>query len=176
VTEPRDGYTRLAEAVTDVEAGFRDTLTSWGAPPRVAKKLAKEMAASTEPAYPTGTRNGLRTSPIGAKRRAEYITEANFQAMVEELAVTCGWTTFHVTQPRRSPAGFPDLVMFRERVVFAELKSRSPQTGKAGRLSPWQIEYAHTIQTAGAEYYAWLFPDDWDEVKRVLSPVGRPLI
>lgn len=123
-----------------------------------------------------GKRNGMATSAIGAKRRETYISEAKFQAMVEELAVTCGWTAFHLNLPMRSPAGFPDLVMFRERIVFAELKSRSPRTGRAGKLSPWQIEYAHTIQKAGGEYYSWLYPDDWEDVKVALSPIGRPLI
>lgn len=117
----------------------------------------------------------MRRAPWGEKRKETYISEREFQGMVEDLAATCGWTTFHLNLPMRSPAGFPDLVMFRERIVFAELKSRSPRTGKPGKLSPWQIEYAHTIQKAGGEYYSWLYPDEWEDVKRVLSPVGRPL-
>jgi len=129
----------------------------------------------TLPPYKTGKRNGLTTSPIGAKKRETYIAEREFQGMVEELAAYCGWTTFHLNLPMRSPAGFPDLVMFRERIVFAELKTRSPRTGRAGKLSVGQIEYAHTIQKAGGEYYSWLYPDEWEDVKRVLAPAGRPL-
>lgn len=119
-------------------------------------------------------RNGMKASPLqrkpwGAEKRATYIAESAFQQMVEDLAAYCGWTSFHLNLPMRSPAGFPDLVLFRERIVFAELKSRSPTTGKAGKLRPTQIDYAHTIQKAGGNYYSWLYPDDWDEVVEVLK-------
>jgi hypothetical protein len=111
----------------------------------------------------------LRRSAIGADKRALYVAEAKFQTMVEELAAYLGWTTFHVTLPHRSPAGFPDLVLFRERTVWAELKVRRPRDGRMGKLSPSQIEYAHTIQRAGGEYHSFLFPDDWLEVVHVLT-------
>lgn len=106
---------------------------------------------------------------IGEARREQYVSEQKFQAMVEELAGYCGWTTFHVNLPMRSPAGFPDLVMFRERIIFAELKSRSPRTGRAGKLRPVQTDYANTIMRAGGEYYSWLYPDQWDEIVEVLK-------
>lgn len=130
----------------------------------------------TLPAY-YGKRNGMKASPLqrtawGAKARSQYVAESKFQAMVEELATYLGWTCFHLNLPMRSPAGFPDLVMFRERIIFAELKSRSPNTGKAGKLRPSQLDYAHTIQKAGGEYYSFLFPDDWEQVKEVLSRGG----
>lgn len=115
------------------------------------------------------TYNGLTRTPWGQKKREQHVAEKDFQAMVEELAGYCGWTCFHLNLPMRSPAGFPDLVMFRERIVFAELKSRSPKTGKAGKLMPAQIEYAHTIQKAGGEYYSWLFPDDWEPLVEALK-------
>lgn len=121
------------------------------------------------PASTATTYNGLKRSPIGEKRRSQYIAESKFQAMVEDLAALCGWTSFHLNLPMRSPAGFPDLVLFRDRIVFAELKSRSPSTGRAGKLSPAQIDYAHTIQRAGGEYYSWLFPDDWETLVEVLK-------
>ena len=107
--------------------------------------------------------------PIGEVRRALYIAEKEFQSMVEDLAGYQGWECFHLNLPMRSPAGFPDLVLFRERIIFAELKTRSPRTGKAGKLRPAQIDYAHTIQRAKGEYYSWLYPDDWDEVVQVLA-------
>ena len=111
----------------------------------------------------------LKRSPWGEKKRAQYVAEQEFQRMVEELAGYCGWVSFHLNLPMRSPAGFPDLVLFRERIVFAELKTRSPKTGKAGKLMPAQITYAQTIQKAGGEYYSWLYPDQWDEVVEVLK-------
>ncbi len=106
----------------------------------------------------------LRRSPFGAKKRAQYVAEKDFQQMVEDLAHHTGWWPFHIRQPMHSPAGFPDLVLFKDRVVFVELKSRSPTTGRAGKLAPAQIEMAQRVFRAGAEYHSWLFPDDWGEV------------
>ena len=119
-------------------------------------------------------RNALKAAPLkrkpwGQDRRVTYQTEAAFQAQVEELAGVLGWWCFHLRQPMRSPAGFPDLVLFRERVIFAELKVRSPNTGRAGKLETPQIEMAHRCFAAGAEYYAWWSPDDWDELVAVLE-------
>lgn len=126
-------------------------------------------------AFSYGSRAGMRTAPIGAAKRATYVAEKQFQQMVEELAFHCGWTTFHLNLPMRSPAGFPDLVCFRDRIIFAELKSRSPRTGQAGERSPGQIEYGNTIIKAGGEYYSWVYPDDFEEVKRVLARPGQEI-
>lgn len=117
--------------------------------------------------------SSLNRSEWGATKKATYQSEKAFQAQVEELAVTLGWWTFHLNAPMRSPAGFPDLVMFRERVIFAELKVRRPKDGRVGTLSGTQIEMAHRCFKAGAEYYSWLFPDNWEEIKAVLSRGGR---
>lgn len=114
----------------------------------------------------------LRRSHIGKDRRDVYVSEREFQRLVEELAAVLGWTTFHLNLPMRSPAGFPDLVLFRERILFIELKVRRPRDGRAGKLSPAQIEYAHIIQRAGGEYYSFLYPDDYEELKQVLSRGG----
>ena len=114
----------------------------------------------------------MKRSGIGVEKRATYQTEKAFQAQVEELAATLGWWPFHINHPMRSPAGFPDLVMFRERVVFAELKVRRPRDGRANKLATAQVEMAHRCFRAGCEYYSWLFPDDWEELKAVLSRGG----
>ena len=118
-------------------------------------------------------RTALTRTAFGEAKRATYIAESKFQTLVEELAAYCGWTTFHLNAPQRSPAGFPDLVMFRDRIIFAELKVRRPSDGRMGKLAPAQIEYAHTIQRAQGEYYSWLFPDDKDEIARVLAKPGQ---
>lgn len=61
-------------------------------------------------------------------------SEAGFQAAVVEYAQIRQWAlVYHTHDSRRSPEGFPDLVLVRgERIVFAELKSQ------AGRTSPQQ--------------------------------------
>ena len=122
--------------------------------------------------------NGLaRRKPIarkawGEKERVRYQSELKWQAQIIELAQVLGWWPFHLYYAQRSPAGWPDLVLLRERVIFAELKGRS-KDGKAETLKPLQVEMAHRCFTAGVEYYAWLLPDDFEEIKAVLSEGGK---
>ena len=119
----------------------------------------------------TNTWNGMRRAAWGAKKRAENQSEKQFQQQVEDLATLLGWWSFHVYNASRSPAGFTDLVLFRERVIFAELKVRDKK-GKANKLKAPQIEMSHRCFKAGAEWYSWLDPDDWPEIKEVLSRGG----
>lgn len=93
--------------------------------------------------------------------------EREFQAQVIELATYLGWWCFHPYYSARSPEGYPDLTMFRERVIFVELKARDGR-GRMGKLSPFQTEMAHRAFKAGAEYYLWT-PDDFDAIKETLS-------
>lgn len=58
-------------------------------------------------------------------------------------------------------AGFPDLVLIRERIVYAELKARG------GVQSGPQKDWESALLAAGAEVYCWE-PSDWPEVERVL--------
>lgn len=61
------------------------------------------------------------------------MTEKELQAAVIELAQLTGWRHYHTYDSRRSPEGFPDLVLVRRgRLVFAELKS------ELGRLTVHQ--------------------------------------
>ncbi len=68
-----------------------------------------------------------------------------------------GWRT-----AMQGDEGFQDLVMARERVIFAELKSAK------GKESLVQRAWRETLLAAGAEVYLW-FPKDWDEVMRILE-------
>lgn len=58
--------------------------------------------------------------------------------------------------------GFPDLVLARERVVFAELKS------ERGKVQPEQSDWLERLRAAGAEAHLWR-PSSWDDVVAVLS-------
>lgn len=94
------------------------------------------------------------------------------------MARTFGWRVAHFRAARtgkgwRTPvaadgAGFPDLVLVRDRVVFAELKS------KAGRLSREQQVWRDVLRHAGAEWHLWT-PEHWraGEVDVVLTPAAR---
>lgn len=93
------------------------------------------------------------------------MTEAQLQQRITDL---CDWlklTWHHETDSRRSKAGFPDLVIVGNRVLFVELKSQS------GRLSRQQAEWINVLRGAGVEVHVWR-PSDWPEIRvrlRVLA-------
>lgn len=94
------------------------------------------------------------------------LTEVEFQKRITDL---CDWlklTWHHETDSRRSKAGFPDLVIVGNAVVFAELKA------PGGRLSPQQIAWVGALQLAGAEVHVWR-PDDWSFIQRRLRELAR---
>jgi hypothetical protein len=100
------------------------------------------------------------------------VTEADFQSAVTDLAEVLGWRWVH-QRPARTASGwrtavsgshakgFPDLVLVRERVVFAELKST------VGRVAPEQAAWIDALRAAGAEAYVWT-PNDWAALEAVL--------
>jgi len=100
------------------------------------------------------------------------VTEAAFQQTVIDLAHMLGWKVAHFRPARtekgwRTPvaadgAGFPDLVLVRERVVFMELKS------DRGRLSVAQRAWLDDLSAAGVEAYCF-YPDEFDAVRDVLG-------
>jgi hypothetical protein len=90
------------------------------------------------------------------------MSEAQWQTTVTELATLLNWAWYHTRDSRRSPAGFPDLVLVRDRVIYAELKATS------GRLTQWQKQWAERLRNAGAEVYCW-HPSNYPEVERTLK-------
>lgn len=88
--------------------------------------------------------------------------EAAAQKTIVQLATLCGWLGYHTFDSRRSAGGFPDLVLTRDRVLYAELKKQ----GEKPR--PDQIVWLDALASAGAEVYVWTI-DDLDEVKSILS-------
>src|SRR5690606_3109708 len=75
--------------------------------------------------------------PVGAGVGAVTgvaLTEAQFQRQVVDLARLRGWWVFHDHDSRRNPAGLPDLLLLRDRLVVAELKTTS------GRVRAAQAE------------------------------------
>ena len=95
----------------------------------------------------------------------KIITEAVHQRQVTELARWCRWTLiYHTHDSRRSPAGFPDLVLVRPpRILFVELKTDK------GRVSPAQRLWLYTLaKCPGVEVYLWR-PRDWDSIVAILK-------
>jgi len=89
-------------------------------------------------------------------------TEEEFQGHIVYMARYLGWVWYHTHDSRRSPAGFPDLVLVRDRVLFREVKAEK------GRLSPAQVEWHDRLQRAGADVGVWR-PSDWDRIERELT-------
>ncbi|MDR4533224.1 VRR-NUC domain-containing protein [Glutamicibacter sp. PS] len=84
-------------------------------------------------------------------------TEEAFQNEVISAAKGLGFTKiYHTHDSRRSPAGFPDLVLVHPRrgVIFAELKS------ERGRVSDAQQAWLEDLRAAGQVAYVWR-PMDW---------------
>lgn len=115
------------------------------------------------------TFNSLVASEQTRKERSK--AEATFQRQIERLAQMAGWYVFHIYNPTWSKAGFPDLVLIRERVVWVELKARSTTTNKRGKLSPEQETWRDMLKAAGQEWYVWWddSPEDTAEAERVLK-------
>jgi hypothetical protein len=91
------------------------------------------------------------------------VTEAELQANVLELAGRFRWLSYHTHDSRRSPAGFPDLVLVRgERLVFAELK-------REGRYpTPAQRAWLSALgQVTTVDAHSWR-PRDWSSIEEVL--------
>lgn len=103
--------------------------------------------------------------------------ERPFQDEVVRTARALGWRAVHFADARlrsgqRAVAveydarGWPDLVLVRERVVFAELKVEN------GIVSAAQGEWLERLRRAGAETYVWR-PAGMPEIERVLARQGR---
>jgi len=95
------------------------------------------------------------------------LTEKEWDAQLFEtkkgLATTLGWTlVYHTYRSTRSPSGFPDRVLVRDRVVFVELKAED------GRPTARQREWLTGLARAGAEAYLWR-PSDLEEIGAVLA-------
>jgi hypothetical protein len=126
--------------------------------------------------------NGL----IGNKRMGDIMLDAglppqnetDFEIEVVDYAQDLGWKVMAVrrnvcvqradgTTHRCTPwlydgEGWVDLVLVRNRVIHAELKSES------GRASDKQVEWFDRLKKAGAEVYLWR-PSDWPEIEKVLK-------
>ncbi len=101
------------------------------------------------------------------------ISEAAFQRQVLAYARLHRWLSAHfrpaltksgkwITAVQGDGAGFPDLVLVKDRVIFVELKAERGQLTDAQNL--WFV----WLKCAGAEVYLWR-PSDWPEIERILG-------
>lgn len=93
---------------------------------------------------------------------ANATTEAELLALVMDAARLRGWLAYHTHDSRHSAAGFPDVVLVRrERVVFAELKT------ERGKVGIHQQMWLEALRDAGQAVYLWR-PSDGDQILEVL--------
>lgn len=103
--------------------------------------------------------------------------EEIFQQRVLDLAELNGWLRAHFRNVRIQRAdggvywelpvaadgkGFLDLVLVRERVIWAECKVGRNQ------LTPEQRVWYEALKAAGQEVYIW-YPKHFDEITRILA-------
>lgn len=93
------------------------------------------------------------------------LTEKAFQQRVTDLCDWYGLAWYHTHDSRRSPSGFPDLVVVGTRTVFVELKSEK------GRVSTAQREWLQNLNDSGEWTAVWR-PSDWEAVKTVLGALA----
>ena len=96
------------------------------------------------------------------KTPSPAITEKEFQAAVIALAKRCGWVHYHTHDSRRSVAGFPDLILLRERLVVVELKRSAKE-----KPTPAQEQWLASFRAAGVDARLWT-PELWSEIEETL--------
>ena len=84
---------------------------------------------------------------------AAAMSEAQLLAIIRRACRTLGLLCYHTHDSRRSEAGFPDLVIVGERVIYRELKSAR------GRVRPEQRVWLDALVRAGQDADVWR-PDD----------------
>jgi hypothetical protein len=89
------------------------------------------------------------------------LPERDWQQQVLDLASYFRWSWYHTHDSRRSPAGFPDLVLCRDRVLFRELKTEQ------GQLTPAQKRWLEALRSAGADAAVWR-PSDLERIQQEL--------
>lgn len=93
----------------------------------------------------------------------KHVTEKDFMAAVVQFAKLSGWLVYHPYDSRRSPAGFPDLVLVRGPwILYVELKT------ERGKLSKEQEGWLAVLRRAGAVVRVWR-PSNWPEIEEVLK-------
>lgn len=95
-----------------------------------------------------------------------FASEEQFQAWVIEQAKAHGWRHYHTRNSRKSVAGFFDLVLVRERVLWVELKLEGKSPDAA------QLNWIEDVAATGGEVYVWR-PSDLVEILSVLAERRR---
>lgn len=95
------------------------------------------------------------------------MTEKDFQAQVVQIAKLNKWLVYHTYDSRKCEPGFPDLVLVRENVLFAELKVGN------NKPTPAQRHWLSKLAEAGAWVQIWT--DDMMDIIKVILETGGPV-
>jgi hypothetical protein len=118
-----------------------------------------------------------RRTDTGARAVLDAATdERTFQRQVVALARLCGYRLiYHTHDARRSPAGFPDLVLLRPgsedragHLVMLELKTEH------GRPTVDQVEWLAGLATVPGITVRLARPSDWPELEAIFC--GAPML
>jgi len=90
------------------------------------------------------------------------MSETELQNKIIDWAKLNGWEHYHTHNSRRSPSGFPDLVLVRPpEIIYAELKAHGKYP------TPNQRKWLEMLRTCHQEVYLWR-PADWPEIENRL--------
>lgn len=102
--------------------------------------------------------------PLPRSRDTADWTEAELDSALRAAAEQAGWRRYHTYRSKRSPAGFPDLVLVRPpELIFWELKSA------AGKATPEQIGWIQDLADCGVEARIVRPADYEDALRRLLT-------
>lgn len=106
--------------------------------------------------------------------QANAMTEDELLDQVVTLARDLGWLVFHDQDSRRNAAGLPDLILVRDRLIFAELKRQ-----RRAQLRPAQREWGRRLsaiadRTPFVEAHLWRPINLFDgSIAATLAPSGQ---
>ena len=109
--------------------------------------------------------HGTHAELVEAMRTRSKATERDYESTIIDAALLGGWHV-HAERPARTArgwrtpirghAGFPDLVLVRERIIFVELKRRPNRPTNA------QQEWLWRLTKAGHDARLLWVPEDLD--------------
>ncbi len=102
----------------------------------------------------------------------DYVTEAEWQRQVEEMAARLGWLYHHETDSRKSAAGAPDLMLAHP--VHGPAWFECKRQKKPSPYTPTQRHWIATLQASG-QVAAVIQPSDGDWVEAVLRGQTRDI-
>jgi VRR-NUC domain len=116
-----------------------------GATPGVASPNATPRVAEAIPGTPHARERRAATRATLAGSMSEALLDRQIRA----IATSLGLLSYHTHNSQRSPAGFPDLVLVGQKVIFRELKTQT------GRVSPAQAQWIAALTAAGQDAGLW---------------------